>query len=165
MMKKAYILGTALLLCSGGVMAQQVGQPDLASPAFQKQVEVKKLYREAWDMDNESPLTTIEQLEYIQQNNPGFDEDTLAIMRRGTEFLKKMDFGLKDANMEQDAGAIRENPTEVLTQISKKAKTETTAVEALEAVDLIEPSKRLLDALYQDKTIEPDTYQFTVDDF
>ena len=164
MVKEVCAFGTALLLCLYGE-AVSAQRPDLDSPAFQKQIDVKKMYREARDMDNETPMTTIEQLEYLQQNNPGFDEDTLAIMRRGTEFLKKMDFGLKDSDMEQDSGVIRENPTEVLTQISKKAKTEATAVEALEATDLIEPSKRLLDAMYQDQSIEPDTYQFTVDDF
>ena len=169
MKEKLKVLGVMLCISvlSVDVSAQTTSgiRSDFDTPAFQKQLGAKQLYREAWNKDNETPLSTVEQLEYLQQHNPGFDADTLAVMRRGTGFLKKMDFGLKDSDMEQDAAAIRQNPSEALTQMSDKIKTTATAKDALEATDLIEPSKRLMNTMYQDHSIEPDTYQFNIEDF
>jgi len=140
-------------------------RPNIDTPILRKQFNAKRLYREAWDADNGVQLSTIDQLEYIQANNPGLDEDTMAVVKQGTDLLKKMKFGLKDADISADSVAIYQDPTKVITQISDNTLTEATPQEAMTAIDLMEPSKRMIDKVFTDKTLGRKGYQINIDSF
>ena len=140
-------------------------RPDIDTPVLRKQFNAKRLYREAWDVDNGVQLSTIDQLEYIQANNPGLDEDTMAVVRQGTNLLKKMNFGLKDADISTDSVSIYQDPTKVITKISNEASTKATTKDAMSAIDLMEPSKRMMEKVLTDKTIGRKGYQINIDSF
>ena len=169
-MKKTLVIGVVLMLGMGmgvPVVAEEAAsiRPDIDTPTLRKQLNAKRLYREAWDMDNGVQLSTIDQLEYIQANNPGLDEDTMAIVKQGTDLMKKMKFGLKDADIAQDSAAIHQDPTQVITKISDSTLTEATSKDAMSAIDLMDPSKRLMEKVLTDKNLGRKGYQINIDSF
>jgi len=169
-MKKALVFIGGLIISMGqnaSVLAEDdtVVRPNIDTPILRKQFNAKRLYRDAWDADNGVQLSTIDQLEYIQANNPGLDDDTMAIVKQGTELLKKMKFGLKDADVSKDSVAIHQDPTKVLTKLSDNTLTEATPQDAMSAIDLKEPSKRMINKVLTDKSIGRKGYQINIDSF
>ena len=162
-MKKILLLCGIIISVSGSVVAEEA--LPFAAPVLQKQFIAKQLYREAWEADNAVPLSSIEALEYLQQGNSGLDADTLLIAKRGTALLKKMHFGLKDADRAQDSTAIRQNPVQVLSKISDSTTTDATSAEALEVIDIAGASERLKEKVFRDKSLGRQGYQINIDAF
>lgn len=166
-MKKFLLLSVAIFCGVSVVQAADipVDRPDLAILAAQNPLNAKRLYREAWNSDRGIQLSTIDQLEYIQRNNPGFDGDTMEVVRRGSALMKKMKFGLEEADLERDAASIRQDSSQILTKLSQDAKTDATVSDAFAATDIIEPSERLIEKVYREEGIDRPNYHINLDAF
>ena len=130
-----------------------------------KPIMIKQLYREAWQQDNGAQMSLTEQLEYFQEHNPGFDEATLNIMRRGTEMLKKMDMGLDKKDLAEKAEQIKKNPAVALDDFLITDDSKLKESDALEAVDIMDSAKQLMEKVYQNRSFSKPTYQINIDSF
>ena len=160
--------GCLLGLISPNVLAADRlsdARPDLSSGFMQKPVYVKQFYRESWNRDNGVELSTVDQLEYFQKNNPGFDQDTLDIMRRGTYLFKKMDSGMKNTDILAISSEITSNSPQAAQRLSDKLKTDATLEDALSAADIIEPAENLAEKMYQGEDLGKKGYQIDIDRF
>lgn len=122
---------------------------DLGSEAMNQPVAVKRLYREAWDIDNDTDLTAVDQLTYFYQNNPGFDADTLALMAQGTELLRKMNFGTQGADPAANTRTIRQEPLLSAIALTNMADSSATPTDILSNADTIEAAERLRDKAFK----------------
>ncbi|MBQ7413428.1 MAG: hypothetical protein IJV07_04055 [Alphaproteobacteria bacterium] len=138
---------------------------DLSAGFMQKPLYVKQFYRESWNRDNDVELSTVDQLEYLQKNNPGFDQDTLDIMRRGTYLFKKMDSGMKNTDILSISSEIMSDSPQAAGRLSGKLKTDATLKDALSAVDIIEPTENLAEKMYQGQAPGRKGYQIDIDQF
>ena len=130
-----------------------------------KPIMIKQLYREAWQQDNGAQMSLTEQLEYFQEHNPGFDDATLNIMRRGTEMLKKMDMGLDKKDLTEKAEQIKKNPTVALEDFLITDDSELKESDALEAVDIMDSAQELMEKVYQNRSLNKPTYQININSF
>lgn len=148
---RGMLLTFGLLAWATGVSADLIDSRlvDLGSETMNQPVAVKRLYREAWDIDNKTDLSAVDQLEYFYQNNPGFDADTLALMARGTELLKKMNFGTEGANPGAAAKTIRAVPLLSVIALSNMADGEATPTDILSNAETMDAAERLRDKAFQ----------------
>lgn len=151
------ILGIITLIASSLAMAADLEimdeRPDLTAEALQQPPAVKQIFREAWNLDNGTDLTVVDQLEYFYNNNPGFDEDTLILLNRGTQLLKLMNTGTKGIDPEPIANTIREEPFLSMVALSGSMDSDAKATDVLSLGDTIEPAERLGEKLFQKKEL------------
>ena len=138
---------------------------DLSAGFMQKPLYVKQFYRESWNRDNDVELSTVDQLEYIQKNNPGFDQDTLDVMRRGTYLFKKMDSGMKNTDILSISSEIMSNSPQAVDRLSGQLKTDATLEDALSAADIIEPAENLAEKVYRGQAPGRKGYQIDINQF
>ena len=117
------LLGLLLFLAGEVGYAQESevsrDRPELDLLIMKKQANAKKIYREAYEHDNDIKFSTLEKLEYVIENNPGLDDDMMAVVKRGTALFEKMNFGMYQDDMQQAGEAFKSNPTGSLNVISE----------------------------------------------
>jgi len=129
-------------------------------------VTVKKLYREAWENDNPDMEGLIEQMEKFQKDSPITDPDLKIIMKNGMELMKKMNFGMKDEDITKSAENIQKNPAEALSELSENIGTEASLAEVMAILsETIEPTQRLMEKVYKDKSLGEVAYPIDIDSF
>ena len=169
MYKKKIFLLTLLALMSKAVYAQEAGlvseRPELDLLLMQKQKNAKQIYREAYEHDNDIKFSTLEELEYVIANNPGLDDDLMAVVKRGTALYKTMNFGMYQDNMEQAGAAFDYNPTASLKVIRGESRTDATPQDALAVTDIIDVSERLKEKMLKGDDLGTKGYQINIDDF
>ena len=146
--KRLLMLG--LLAMATGASADLIDtRVDLGSETLKQPAAVKRLYREAWNIDNKTDLTAVDQLEYFYQNNPGFDADTLALMAQGTDLLKKMNFGTQGADPAANARTIKAVPLLSIIALSHMADGEATPTDILSNAETMEAAEHLRDKAFK----------------
>ena len=146
--------------------AEETVRVDLQNEFTSKPFTAKKLYREAWENDNLPKMNYIDQIEYMQKHGTGLDSDTKIIMDAGVQLMKKMNFGQKGKDITENAAAIQENPAAAVQTLSEGAEIDIDTNELLAIVaKTIEPSQRLMEKVYKDKTLGKVTYPLDVDSF
>jgi len=141
-------------------------RPNLQDEFMSKPVTAKKLYREAWNNDNVKGMSTLEQLEFIQKNGPELDPDVKAIMDSGIELMKKINYGMENVDLSEKAGAIQGNPSRSIQDLSEDADIDASAAEIMALNEEIrEPSQRLMEKIYKDKSFGKDDITVDVDSF
>jgi len=131
-----------------------------------KPMMIKQLYRMAWEQDNNAQMSLIDQIEYFQEHNPGFDEATLAVMRRGTEMMRKMDLGLNNKDLSEKAKQIRQSPAVALDDFLVSDKEDNLETkDALAATDIMDAAEKLEEKIYQNKSLNRTIYQIDIDAF
>ena len=170
MCKKKIFLLILLLLVSRVGYAQEATRvaserPELDLLLLQKQKNAKQIYREAYEHDNDVKFSTLEELEYIIANNPGLDDDLMAVVKRGTALYKTMNFGMYQDNMDQAASAFDYNPTASLKVIRGESRTDATPQDVLAATDIIDVSERLKEKMLKGDELGAKGYQINIDDF
>lgn len=139
--------------------------PELNLPIMQKQIKAKQIYREAYEHDNDVKFSTLEELEHVIANNPGLDDDLMAVVKRGTALYKTMDFGMYQDNMEQAGLAFDYNPTASLKVIRGLSRTNATPQDVLAVTDMIDVSERLKEKMLKGDELGSTGYQINIDDF
>lgn len=165
MRKKTFFLLYALLfaVCS---RAQELSErPELDLLTMQKQINAKRIYREAYEQDNDVKFSALEKLEYVIANNPGLDDDTMAVVKRGTALMKKMNFGMYQDDMQQAGMAFEHNPTGALKVISNLTKTDATERDALAVTDIMGASERMKEKMLKGDPLGTKSYQININDF
>lgn len=169
MSKNILILGLLVLFASGKVYAQDStsvqNRPELDLLVLQKQLNSKRIYREAYEQDNDVKFSTLEKLEYVIANNPGLDDDTMAVVKRGTALFKKMDFGMYQDDMQQAGAAFNHNPTASLKVISGLARTDATEADVLAVTDIMGAAERMKEKMLKGDALGSKGYQIDIDDF
>ena len=156
-----------LTMVAGRVDAEEVMRPfNIKSGFISKPVMIKQLYRMAWEHDNDAQMSLTEQIEYFQEHNPGFDEATLAVMKRGTEMMKKMDLGLGKEDLSQKAEQIEKNPAGALDDFMSDDGTDNlTTADGLEATDIMDAAEKLKEKMYKNRSLNRTNYQINIDAF
>ena len=150
---------------NGAAETEETGV-DVQKELVSQPVIVKKIYREAWKNDNNSKLGTIEQLEYYQKNSPDLDDDTKVIMRNGIELMKRMNFGLENKDIVENAADIQKDPAKAAQDLSEGVEIDISPAELLSIAEEIRgPSERLMDKVFHDKSLGKVTYPLDVDSF
>ena len=141
-------------------------RPNLQSGFMSKPITAKKIYREAWNMDNWQEMSTVEQLEYFRKNGPRLDPDLEIIMDNGIKLMKKMNYGMKDKDLSESTKAIQDNPARAIQDLSENVTIEASPAEILEiAAETSEASQRLREKIYKNKPLGKTDYPIDVDSF
>ena len=139
---------------------------DLQTEFMSKPITAKKVYREAWKNDNLSKMSFIDQIEYAKKQGTGLDQDTKIIMDAGVKLMKKMNFGMKKKDITDSSAAIQDNPAAAVQALSENVQTEADSDEIIGIVaEIIEPSQRLMEKAYNDKSLGKVVYPVDVDSF
>lgn len=169
MSKKKLLLMMFVLLAGAGGHAQEKvvsqNRPELDLMMMQKQINAKRIYREAYEQDNDVKFSTLEKLEYVIANNPGLDEDTMAVVQRGTALFKKMNFGMYQDDMQQAGAAIRKSPKGAVKIMSDLTRTDATEKDVLAVTDIMEASERMKEKMLKGDPLGSKSYQINIDDF
>lgn len=149
--------------------AQQVSlsqnRPELDLLILQKQFNAKRIYRDAYEHDNGVKFSTLDQLEYAIANNPGFDEDTMAVVEQGAAFFEKMDFGLYQDNMKYAGIAFQYEPSASLKMLSGLSRTNATPKDALSVVNIMESAEHMKEKMLKGEPLGSKGYQININDF
>ena len=145
---------------------EETVRADLQNAFMSKPITAKKLYREAWNKDNLASMSIMEQMEYLEKNTPEVDEDMKIIMRNGIKLMKKMNFGLENQDISDSAASIQKDPAKAIQALSENASSGVTLSDLMAvSAEISEPGKRLMEKVYQDKslgrvthTIDPDVF-------
>lgn len=163
------LLGLLLFLAGEVGYAQESevsrDRPELDLLIMKKQTNAKKIYREAYEHDNDIKFSTLEKLEYVIENNPGLDDDMMAVVKRGTALFEKMNFGMYQDDMQQAGAAFKSNPTGSLKVISELTKTDATSKDVLAVTDIMEASERMKEKLLKGEPLGAKGYHINIEDF
>jgi len=156
-----------LMMVAGRAGAEEAMRPFTIKSSFiSRPVMIKQLYRMAWEHDNDAQMSLTDQIEYFQEHNPGFDEATLAVMKRGTAMMKKMDLGLGKEDLSQKANQIQQSPAKALEDFMDGDGTDNlTTADGLEATDIMNAAEKLKEKMYQNRSLNRTNYQINVDAF
>lgn len=169
MRRKIFLLSLFVLLfgIKGYAQEKDLSQkrPELDLLMMQKQINAKRIYREAYEKDNDVKFSTLEKLEYVIANNPGLDDDTMAVVKRGTELLQKMNFGMYQDDLQKAGLVIQKNPRDSVKALSEQARTDATEKDVFAVMDIVEASKRMKERMLKGDPLGSKGYQINIDDF
>ncbi|MDY6408105.1 MAG: hypothetical protein SPL08_05355, partial [Pseudomonadota bacterium] len=113
------------------IISNQTEQQD---DSINTPVITETIHRKAWHRDNYSKMSTFEQLKSVQQNNPGLDNDSMIILNRGLELMKKMNLGLGEKNL---TGIAETKDKSNNNSVASPEKSEISLSDALSALDIV----------------------------
>ena len=89
----------------------------------------------------------------------------MAVVKRGTALMKKMNFGMYQDDMQQAGRAFEHNPTGALKVISNLTKTDATERDVLAVTDIMGASERMKEKMLKGDPLGTKSYQININDF
>ncbi len=161
------VLGVLLFGTTGYTQEKNISRdrPEMDLMIMQKQVNVKRMYREAYEQDNDVKFSTLEKLEYVIANNPGLDDDTMSVVQRGTALFRKMNFGMYQDDMNMAGAAIRKSPKGAMNVMSNLTRSDAETKDVLAVTDIMKASERMKEKMLKGDPLGSKGYQINIDDF